>query len=274
MNRGNVLSSALAVLAIAGTASAQWSDNFDSYDKGTNLHGVGGWDGWDDDPGVAGDVTSDQARSGPHSIMISDGTGNDAVHPFTGFDSGQWTVTAYQYIPGNIDAQTFFIINNEYNHFGPYDWTIEMHMDPDTGLVNEAIHDPNGDNATPVIFDQWVELRVDFDLDNNFLEAYYNGELIASGDVNARINGLVEIQSIDLFGPHAVPQYFDDLSIQPTSGGCAADLDGDDDADADDFFAYLDAFAAGDFDVCDLDDDVDCDADDFFGYLDLFAQGC
>ncbi len=55
--------------------------------------------------------------------------------------------------------------------------------------------------------------------------------------------------------------------------GCAADLDGDNDADADDFFAYLDLFAGGD-DAADLDDDGDVDADDFFGYLDLFAAGC
>ncbi len=56
--------------------------------------------------------------------------------------------------------------------------------------------------------------------------------------------------------------------------GCPADLDGDGDTDADDFFAYLDGFAAGNLDVCDIDGDEDCDADDFFGYLDLFAQGC
>ena len=56
--------------------------------------------------------------------------------------------------------------------------------------------------------------------------------------------------------------------------GCPADLDGDGDADVDDFFAYLDGFAAGDLDVCDIDGSGDCDADDFFGYLDLFAAGC
>ena len=55
---------------------------------------------------------------------------------------------------------------------------------------------------------------------------------------------------------------------------CPADLDGDGDTDADDFFTYLDAFAGADVEVCDLDSDGDCDADDFFGYLDLFASGC
>ncbi|MCB9846047.1 MAG: S8 family serine peptidase [Phycisphaeraceae bacterium] len=54
---------------------------------------------------------------------------------------------------------------------------------------------------------------------------------------------------------------------------CPADIDGDGDADGDDFFGYLDLFAAGD-DNADLDGDGDRDADDFFMYLDLFALGC
>ena len=54
---------------------------------------------------------------------------------------------------------------------------------------------------------------------------------------------------------------------------CPADIDGDGDLDAKDFFAYLDLFANGD-DGADIDGDGDIDAEDFFGYLDLFAQGC
>ncbi len=64
------------------------------------------------------------------------------------------------------------------------------------------------------------------------------------------------------------------MGLQIPGDDCAADLDGDNDTDADDFFAYLDAFANGDLSICDIDEDDDCDADDFFGYLDLFAQGC
>ena len=54
---------------------------------------------------------------------------------------------------------------------------------------------------------------------------------------------------------------------------CAADIDGDGDIDAEDFFAYLDLFANGD-DGADIDGDGDIDAEDFFGYLDLFAAVC
>ncbi|MFG0326124.1 MAG: GC-type dockerin domain-anchored protein [Phycisphaerales bacterium JB037] len=80
--------------------------------------------------------------------------------------------------------------------------------------------------------------------------------------------------------------------------GCAADLTGssdpndpsyampDGDADADDFFFYLDAFVAQDLGVCDFTGSSDpndpsfgepdgvCDGDDFFFYLDLFVAGC
>ena len=41
----------------------------------------------------------------------------------------------------------------------------------------------------------------------------------------------------------------------------------------DDFFAYLDLFAAGD-DGADIDEDGDIDAEEFLGFLDLFAAGC
>ncbi|MCB9846046.1 MAG: PQQ-like beta-propeller repeat protein [Phycisphaeraceae bacterium] len=65
----------------------------------------------------------------------------------------------------------------------------------------------------------------------------------------------------------------DRSAVYAYKSACAADIDGDGDADGDDFFGYLDLFAAGD-DRADLDGDGDRDADDFFTYLDLFASGC
>lgn len=217
--RLNAVCGVLTLVAACGVVSAQWGDDFDSYANGTLLYNVNGWTGWDDSSGAAGTVSDAQSLSGPHSISVS-GT-SDAVHPFSGYSSGVWTFTAYQYIPDNLDALTYFILNNEYNHGGPYDWGIEMHMDPATGLVNEAIHDPNATVTTPIVYNQWVEIRTLIDLDNNYMENYYNGVLLASGDWNIRTGGLVELQNVDLYAPHSVAVYYDNLSLVPAPGGLA-----------------------------------------------------
>ncbi len=63
-----------------------------------------------------------------------------------------------------------------------------------------------------------------------------------------------------------------ECEVPPCSSFCG-DVDADGDSDADDFFLYLDFFAAGD-DCADIDGDGDIDGDDFFGYLDLFVVRC
>ncbi|TVS05122.1 MAG: hypothetical protein EA423_07000 [Phycisphaerales bacterium] len=61
-----------------------------------------------------------------------------------------------------------------------------------------------------------------------------------------------------------------------TEGGaltCPPDLNGDGVVDADDFFLFLQLFAAGDM-RADFNNDGVIDADDFFAFLNAFAQGC
>ncbi|TVS05121.1 MAG: hypothetical protein EA423_06995 [Phycisphaerales bacterium] len=61
-----------------------------------------------------------------------------------------------------------------------------------------------------------------------------------------------------------------------TEGGapnCPPDLNGDGVVDADDFFLFLQLFAAGD-PRADFNNDGVIDADDFFAFLNAFAQGC
>lgn len=64
-----------------------------------------------------------------------------------------------------------------------------------------------------------------------------------------------------------------DMGALEFQGGCPADIDGDGDADVNDFFLYLDLFAAGDA-RADITGDGEIDVNDFFAYLDLFVQGC
>lgn len=212
MKTAHVITCAGVAVAMACSgAQAQWSENFDSYPDGTVLDGVGGWFGWDGSPAAAGVVTSKQSRSGPHSIAISGGA--DAVHPLSGYTSGQWTLTAWNY-QGRADltADTYFIVNNDYTHGGPYEWTIELQFDVSTGTI---IDDFRGGSA-PIAFDQWAEIRFEIDLDADTVDTYYNGSLLSSGQYAIR-GGPAAIANIDLFTTGAT-SFYDDISLVPAPG--------------------------------------------------------
>ncbi len=194
-----------------------WSDNFDSYPDGTVLYNVGGWTGWDNNPAAAGTVSSAQARSAPHSIAVSDTA--DAIHPLTGIQGGQWTITAWQYIPSGLSGMTYFIVNSYYQHNGPYFWTVELHFNPATGQVTDALRDPGGTSPLPIIYDQWVEIRIEVDLDTSLgtVSQYYNNQLLFSGNWIVGAVGQLAIANIDLYAPHSTVVYYDDISVVPTS---------------------------------------------------------
>ncbi|MCC5787554.1 MAG: hypothetical protein JJU33_12740 [Phycisphaerales bacterium] len=61
--------------------------------------------------------------------------------------------------------------------------------------------------------------------------------------------------------------------LQPAAPTCPPDLNGDGVVDADDFFLFLQLFAAGD-PIADFNNDGVIDADDFFAFLSAFADGC
>ena len=77
-----------------------WSEDFDSYEDGSSIHGQGGWKGWDNDPEFTGYVSSFKNRSFPHSLEISYGT--DIVREYFGNYSGEFMYTAWIYFPVNI----------------------------------------------------------------------------------------------------------------------------------------------------------------------------
>jgi hypothetical protein len=209
-----LLFGAVMVLScLPATAVADWGDDFDSYADGQLLYGVGGWTGWNDDSTYAGVVSSAYARSAPHSIEIAGDT--DAIHPMTGVDSGQWTFTSWMYIPSDLTSLTSFIVQNEYNHGGPYQWAIEIHFDPATDLVWDYFRDPGITQPLPMVYDEWVQLRMEIDLDNDYVEQYYNGQLLASGLWAIR-GGAVEFANLDLYAfLVASPVYWDDISLVP-----------------------------------------------------------
>ncbi len=196
-----------------GPPPGEWSDDFDGYANGTILFDINGWTGWDHNPAAAGVVDATQAHSAPHSVAVK-GTA-DAIHPFTGIEGGQWVLTAWQYIPSDLSSMTYYVVNSYYQHGGPYFWTVELHFDPATDQVNDALRDPGANSPLPIIYDQWVEVRIEVNLDTPLgtVWEYYNNQLLFTGNWIVGAVGQLAIANVDLYAPHPEAVYYDDLSL-------------------------------------------------------------
>jgi hypothetical protein len=82
------------------------------------------------------------------------------------------------------------------------------------------------------VTDQWVELKLVVDLDNDLQTFYYGGTELYSGSWTAQfpdqsVQGILNIASIDLYAEDSTTVYYDNISIAPASPyGAAFDADG------------------------------------------------
>ncbi len=198
----------LAIMAVSSVASAGvlFEEDFDAYFTGSSLHGQGGWKGWDNDPSWTAFTWLAPANSAPNSAEI-DGSA-DLVHEF-GFAGGILELTAMQYIPRSSSGQSYFILLNEYSDGGPYEWSVELNFNMDSGVIFSDI----GFGSLPIQWDKWVQLRFVIDLDSYTVSEYYDGTLLSPAyPWNSNT-----FQAIDLWANNADPIYYDDFSITDDS---------------------------------------------------------
>lgn len=229
---------AFASLCLAPSASAQFSDNFESYTIGS-LEGQGGWAGWDGVTTPVSQVRNDQVYAGSQSISIADGS--DTVHDIPGATSGQWVVSTQIYLPSVSSGVFDWLVMNTYQDGGPYEWACYYAFDTTSGLLD--FFGGGTTTISPLVYDAWVELRIEVDLDADFASAYYNGALITSwvwttGYNGAQTHAVAQIDAFDLYTePGALGEiFFDDMRVtsdslgtsyctsNPNSTGAAAQL--------------------------------------------------
>lgn len=198
-----------ALSSVALGASADWSDNFDSYAGGSNLHGQGGWTGWDNVPGAGALADSAVAYSSPNSVNITGGS--DLVQQFAGATSGKWEFTGKFFMTQNFTGTSYFIMLNQYNHGGPYNWSVQINFDAATGLATEDIR---GQATVPFLKGAWNDLFIGIDLDANKKDVKINGLALASGVDWKDASGQQAIAAIDLYANNAAPVYYDDLALR------------------------------------------------------------
>ena len=230
MNRRTISQAAacLAALTCSSLASAQsYSESFDTLAAGSAIEGQAGFKNWD----VC--ATGNQAFNTVSNLFASNGNNSlrivpagsacpgcsDTTHELNGpYTSGQWTMTIDTYIPTGFTGRALIIMLNTYNDCGgPYDWSAQVRLN---GLGNCRVDNLNNNvpinGLQPIIYDTWVELKMEIDLDNNSVIYSYNDVQMVSADWTT--TGVQEIAALDLFpATDATTEWFVD-NISLTSG--------------------------------------------------------
>ena len=223
----NITMAVGAVAMMASAAQAQvWSDDMESYPLG-QLDGQDRWKGWDANNTLFSDVVNTQANGGAQSAEIKVGADTicdyDLLPPVQ-MDSGGFSVTQMVLCPTGSVGKTYFIVLNDYNDFGPYEWSVQMGLNMDAGMV-ECDCGTNGSVTAPLVFGSWAEIRCDFDLDGDNVDIYYDGSFLASYPPSMGVFGTdayasLHVDALDLYPdgpgfPNTSPIYFDDFNIDP-----------------------------------------------------------
>lgn len=182
---GNEGNADLTWQLFAGAAGVSWSENFDSYEVGSSMHGQGGWKGWANDPAATAYVTDVQSHSPSNSVAIE--LASDLVHEYAGYTSGEWIYTAWQFIPNDFSGLTYFLLLNQYDDGGANNnWSTQVSFDSATGIV---LNEGAAGGQLPLIKGQWVEIRVVINLDTDTQTFFYGDDTLFTGSWTEGMSG-------------------------------------------------------------------------------------
>lgn len=196
------------------------SDDFESYAVGSTIAGQGAWQTWDYAPGVDSTVentflNTTGTTTGANGNVLELTPNDDIVRTFGGLTSGAFTFTSETYIPSGQAGDYYFILLNTYDGSGSgYNWSGQMHMADSTGNVNADNVSGGGGTfgITTIVYDAWVEVRAEVDLDANLYQAFYNNVQIVTDGLWS--NGLNAMQCLDLYNTgNPGVFYYDNVEI-------------------------------------------------------------
>jgi len=175
-------------------ASAQFSDDFESYAVGSELDGQGGWFAWNGAPSGAAVVTDNLAHEGSQSLQLASGGGSVQA---LGIESGFWSVRTHVFVPSGHFGVHGLALFNELDLAGTSLKAAELEFD----ATNDRIEcDCGGYDAfvVPMIKDQWVEVGFDVDMAADRGTAYYDGEQLGHWTWSTGWDGQSEFSFIAL----------------------------------------------------------------------------
>jgi uncharacterized repeat protein (TIGR02543 family) len=190
-----------AVSAFKQVTVVGWYDGFDSYEPGSDMNGVGGWQEPYVLPGSPPlTVTSDYHRSAPYSLELIPESSTRARTVTHGHSatSGVWKVEMWWYVPGTGVNIQFWL------------------SAPSTGYaflngLGSNMY-PLGGGVVPIVTGQWVPISFVVDLDSDRQRIYYNNTYMGQ---YSYLPDTIEFGVQPKAGGSTT--YLDDVSIAPTT---------------------------------------------------------
>lgn len=213
----HVMSVVALVALMAVPAMGAWAEDFQSYALGSNITGQGGWEGWNAGATAATISAAHPKFAGDQAVLMA--TDDDLVHQYSGYTSGQYQYTAWQYIPSNhvTDSVTYFIMMNKYSVTpDSKGWAVQMPFDYKTGRVYDDMVE--NEAGVPIVYDAWKEIKITIDLDANTRTCYYDGQVVgtAAWYNPSDANHLKSIAAVDLWADKGGGGVcYDNLSLVP-----------------------------------------------------------
>jgi len=172
----------------------QWGEDFEIYNSSNIDPQSNDWIGWDNaNSGV--DVTNNIGFSSEQSILVEQN--DDLIHMFDGINAGSGEVIFWMYLPSTDGAGGYYNILHEYNAANSI-WAHQiMFASAESG--EQSTLDAAGYAAVSfdAIYDTWIEVRQEIDLDNDFTTLYYNGEELYSWQFSQDAGGEQQLNTLD-----------------------------------------------------------------------------
>jgi hypothetical protein len=165
--------------ALAQNSALRWSDDLETYPLGqltatpplgTNPILAGGWDGWDGDPSVLGNIVNNPSGLGKALEIVANKdhlfnfTNNFASNGGHNTGKGTWVLEIDAYYPSTTTGKSFYIVQNDYAHFGPYNWSVQIGMDGSLGVIT-ADYGAAACASAPLPRDRWFTFRTESYID-------------------------------------------------------------------------------------------------------------
>jgi len=178
-------------------AQAQYTDDIESYDLGPLFQAH--WSNWSDDSTATGEhaiVTDYRASSGTKSVLISDGTAQDAVLDLGNQTSGSWSVSFKLYLPTDSTGYYNF---QETLPITTGVWALNIFFFGDsagTGGVYDDTGNPLVGFSYPIA--SWFDMSHEINLDTDSINMKIDGTTIYDGPFYGSGNlGGIDFYSID-----------------------------------------------------------------------------